>query len=149
MIATQTSVEDLTLNITQEIQVKASLENTFAALLDELGPGLVDGQGQPMSMKIEPWPGGRWYRDLGNGNGHCWGHVQSIKKPALLEFYGPLMMSYPVTSNVQYRLTHENGVTTIKFQHKALGVIQQDHREGLTKGWGAIHEKAKARAEKR
>ena len=149
MIATQTSMEDMVLNITQEIQVKASLETTFEALLEELGPAAVDGEGKPMSMKIEAWPGGRWYRDLGNGSGHCWGHVQSIKKPTLLEFYGPLFMSYPVTSNVQYRLSHENGVTTIKFQHKALGVIQQDHREGLTKGWTGIHERAKKRAEKR
>ncbi len=29
-------------------------------------------------------------------------------------------MSYPVVSNVQYRLTEENGVTLIKFHHKAL-----------------------------
>ena len=49
-----------------------------------------------MPMKIEPWPGGRWYRDLGNDNGHFWGHVQAIKQPTLLEIYGPLFMSYPL-----------------------------------------------------
>ena len=41
-------------------------------------------------MKIEPWPGGRWYRDLGNNAGHLWGHVQVIKPPTLLEICGPL-----------------------------------------------------------
>ena len=56
-------------------------------------------------MKIEPWPGGRWYRDLGDNNGHLWGHVQAIKRPTLLEFSGPLFASYPFVSNVQYRLT--------------------------------------------
>ena len=47
-----------------------------------------------MPMKLEAWPGGRWYRDLGDGNGHFWGHVQAIKRPTLLEISGPLFMSY-------------------------------------------------------
>ena len=32
------TIEDLTLNVTQEIHVRASLEVTFAALLEQLGP---------------------------------------------------------------------------------------------------------------
>ena len=31
-------LEDLTLTVTQEIRVKASIETTFAALLEQLGP---------------------------------------------------------------------------------------------------------------
>ena len=49
-----------------------------------------------MPIKIEAWPGGRWFRDLGDGNGHYWATVQAIKRPTLLEFSGPLFMSYPV-----------------------------------------------------
>ena len=60
-----------------------------------------------MPMKLEAWPGGRWYRDLGDDNGHFWGHVQAIKRPTLLEITGPLFMSYPVVSNLQYRLSEE------------------------------------------
>jgi len=33
------TVENLTLNITQEIRVQASLEATFDALLEQMGPG--------------------------------------------------------------------------------------------------------------
>ncbi len=77
-LTTQT-IEDLTLNITQEIHVRAPLDVTFAALLEQLGPNNEVEEGKPMPMKIEPWPGGRWYRDLGDGNGHFWGHVQAIK----------------------------------------------------------------------
>jgi len=65
--------------------------------------------GTPMPMKLEAWPGGRWFRDLGEGNGHYWGTVQAIKHPTLLEFSGPLFMSQPVANNVQYRLSEENG----------------------------------------
>ena len=145
-LTTQT-IEDLTLNITQEIHVRAPLDVTFAALLEQLGPNNEVEEGKPMPMKIEPWPGGRWYRDLGDGNGHFWGHVQAIKRPTLLEISGPLFMSYPVVSNLQYRLTESNGETTIKFRHAALGLIQEDHRKGVSTGWSHIHERVRKQAE--
>jgi uncharacterized protein YndB with AHSA1/START domain len=135
------------MNITEEIHVKAPLEVTFETLLEQLGPLLSGPEGRPMQMKIEPWPGGRWYRDLGDNNGHLWGHVQSIKRPTLLEFYGPLMMSFPVVSNVQYRLSEEPGGTLIKFHHMAFGPIQDDHRQGMPKGWTQINARTKEKAE--
>jgi hypothetical protein len=147
MISTAQSIENLTLNLTQEIQVRAPLDVTFAALLEQIGPENDTPDGKPMPMKIEPWPGGRWYRDLGDGNGHFWGHVQAIKRPTLLEITGPLFMSYPVVSNVQYRLSEADGGTLIKFHHKALGLIQEDDREGVGKGWTHIHARVRARAE--
>src|SRR3984957_445762 len=143
------ALENMTLNITQEIHVRAPLDVTFAALLEQLGPESTMLDGKPMNMKIEPWPGGRWFRDLGDGNGHFWGNVQAIKRPELLEISGPLFMSYPVVSNVQYRLSEENGGTLIKFHHAALGLIQEDHRQGVVKGWTYIHESARVRAEAR
>ena len=147
MATTALALESLTLNITDEIHVAASLEATFAALLDQLGPHSEHPDGTPMRMKLEAWPGGRWFRDLGNNNGHFWGHVQAIKSPTLLEITGPLFMSYPVVSNVQYRLSEEAGGTVILFRHSALGLIQEDHRRGVTTGWGHIHAGMKARAE--
>ena len=147
MNLTEESIENLTLTITQEIHVRASLEATFTALLEEIGPSSKGPDGKSMSMKIEAWPGGRWFRDLGNGNGHLWGHVQAIKRPSLLEIYGPLFMSYPVASNVQYRLSEEDGGTLIKFKHAAFGLIQDEHRRGVSTGWSEIHERVRTRAE--
>jgi Activator of Hsp90 ATPase homolog 1-like protein len=146
MNATAQAMDNLTLNVTQEIHVRASLDATFAAILEEIGP-YNDADGRPMPMKIEPWPGGRWFRDLGNNDGHLWGHVQAIKRPTLLEITGPLFMSYPAISNVQYRLSEVEGGTLIKFQHAALGLIQDDHRKNVSRGWGALQERIRARAE--
>ncbi len=140
-------IDNLTLNITQEIHVRAALEVTFAALLEQLGPENDTPDGRKMQMKIEAWPGGRWYRDLGDGNGHFWGVVQAIKRPTLLEISGPLFMSYPVVSNLQYRLSEEAGGTLIKFHHTALGLIQDDHRQGVGKGWTHMHEQVRKKAE--
>jgi len=141
------AIENLTLNITQEVHVRASLELTFAALLEQFGPGNDTPDGKPMPMKLEPWPGGRWYRDLGINNGHLWAHVQAIKRPTLIEFCGPLFMSYPVASNVQYRLSEEPGGTLITFHHTALGLITDEHRQGVVKGWTHILAGIRTRAE--
>ena len=149
MGSTALGIESLTLNITQEVHVRATLEDTFAALLEQLGPGNDTGEGKPMPMKIEAWPGGRWFRDLGEGNGHLWGHVQSIKRPTLLEFWGPLFMSYGAVSNVQYRLSEADGGTLIRFHHKAFGVIQDEHRAGVQSGWSHMLARIRARAEAR
>ena len=148
-VPTLTGVESLTLIVSKEIHVEASLDDTFAALLEQLGPENDTPEGNKMPMKIEPWPGGRWYRDLGDNNGHLWGHVQAIKRPSLLEIWGPLFMSYAVVSNVQYRLSEVDGGTLIKFHHRAMGTIQDDHREGVNRGWLHILSRARERAEKR
>jgi hypothetical protein len=142
-----TGIENLRLNVVEEIRVRASLEVTFAALLDQLGPYNEHADGTPMPMKLEAWPGGRWFRDLGEDNGHFWASVQAIKKPTLLEFVGPLFMSYPVASNVQYRLSKDGDATLIKFRHSAFGLISEEHREGVTQGWAHIHANVVKRAE--
>ncbi|HET6179873.1 MAG TPA: SRPBCC domain-containing protein [Candidatus Sulfotelmatobacter sp.] len=144
--STLTGIESLILVVTQEIHVEASLEKTFAALLEQIGPENQTPE-RKMPMTLEAWPGGRWFRDLGDGNGHLWGHVQAIKRPTLLEIYGPLFMSDAVISNVQYRLSEEKGGTLIKFHHKAFGTIQEAHRQGVNQGWGHISARIKARAE--
>jgi uncharacterized protein YndB with AHSA1/START domain len=146
--AADSVIEKLTVTVTQETHVRAPLEVTFEALLEEIGPANHRGDGTPMPMKIEPWPGGRWYRDLGENNGHFWGHVQAIKRPTLLEITGPLFMSYAVVSNVQYHLSELDGGTLIKFHHKAFGLILDEHRENVVQGWGHILERIRRHAEK-
>ena len=147
MIPTDVPLQDMTLNITQEILVQATLDLTFQALLDELGPHSETLDGKPLNLKIEPWPGGRWYRDLGDNNGHLWAHVQAIKRPTLLEFVGPLMVSSPFVSNVQYRLSDFGGATLIVFRHTALGYVPEEHKAGMKKGWSFMHERARVQAE--
>ena len=142
-------LDSLTLTVTEETRVQASLDATFAALLEELGPSNRGQNDAPMPMTLEPWPGGRWFRDLGNGNGHLWGHVQAIKRPTLLEIAGPLMMSFAVASNVQYRLKEVDGGTLITLRHTALGLFPPDgYRDALGQGWKQISDRIRRRVEK-
>ncbi|MEO8275041.1 MAG: SRPBCC domain-containing protein [Thermoanaerobaculia bacterium] len=139
-------LESLTVNITQEIHVRASVATTFEALLQEMGPGNRGQHEVSMPMTLEAWPGGRWFRDLGDGNGHLWGHVQAIKRPTLIEIAGPLMMSFAVASNVQYRLKESEGGTLITLRHTALGLFPPDgYREALGQGWTLIFDRLRRR----
>jgi hypothetical protein len=138
MTLTAPGIENLTLALNQEIHVRATLEVTFAALLEQIGPRNETHDGKPLPMKIEPWPGGRWYRDLSDGNGHFWATVQAIKRPTLLELTGPLFMSSPVLNNLQYRLREKDGGTLITFRHTALGFVSEEHKAGMTQGWAHI-----------
>jgi hypothetical protein len=148
MTSTLPEVENLTLSIKQEIRVNASIEVTFESLLEQLVENEMS-DGTAMPMKLEAWPGGRWYRDLGDNNGHLWAHVQAIKRPTLLEFCGPLFMSYPAANNVQYRLSEADGVTVINFHHSAFGLIPDDHKKGVGGGWSHINERIRQRAERK
>ena len=139
-------IDQLSLNITQEMHVRASLDATFAALLEEMGPANQGRPGVAMPMTLEAWPGGRWFRDLGDGNGHLWGHVQAIKRPTLLEIAGPMMMSFAVASNVQYRLKDVDGGTLITLRHTALGLFPPDgYRDALGQGWTMIFDRLRRR----
>jgi uncharacterized protein YndB with AHSA1/START domain len=131
------------LRVEKEVQIDAPVDVVFQTVLEPHGP-LKD-----MNMKLEPWVGGRWFRDLGNNTGHLWGHVQVIKPPKLLELIGPTMMSYPAISHVQYRLTEQPGGTLLKFTHQAMGLIPPELQQDVSKGWGQMLDLIRAAAEKR
>jgi uncharacterized protein YndB with AHSA1/START domain len=124
-----------TLRFERETEIAAPIDLTFEAILAELGPEGQMPDGTSFAKTLEAWPGGRWFRDLGNNAGHLWGHVQVIKPPTLLEICGPLFMSYPAASHIQYRLTAQGSRTLLKFTHRAFGQIPLEHREGVVMGW--------------
>jgi uncharacterized protein YndB with AHSA1/START domain len=138
-----------TLEIRQEIEVAAPIDRTFEAMLEELGPAAQMPDGKSLAMKIEPWPGGRWFRDLGNNAGHLWGHVQVIKPPTLLELCGPMAMSYPAINHLQYRLKPEGAGTRLTLLHRGMGLILPEHREGMVQGWALWLERIRALAERK
>jgi uncharacterized protein YndB with AHSA1/START domain len=144
---TTTASASETFTIREEIVVRASIEQTFESLMAQMGRLNETPEGTPLPMVLEPRPGGRWYRELGGDNGHLWGFVQSIKRPSLLEIWGPLFMSTAATSNLQYRLSETPEGTLIKFTHTLVGPFPEDHRSRLASGWTALHARVRDAAE--
>ena len=147
MSTTIPTSESQTFTITEEINVQASVDKTFQSLIVQMGRQNEAPDGTPLPMVLEPFPGGRWYRDLGGDNGHLWGFVQSIKRPALLEIWGPLFMSTAATSNLLYRLSETSDGTRITFTHTLVGPFPEEHRSRLKSGWSALHARVRAAAE--
>ena len=147
--ATEERLEVQTFQFSRDTLVAAGPDIVFDAVLAECGPESTMPDGKPFPFKLEAWPGGRWFRDVGNDAGHLWGHVQVIKPPKLLEIWGPLMMSFPAVNHIQYRLTAEGATTRLKLTHRAMGLIDDETREGMTKGFAFWVQRMKQLAEGR
>jgi hypothetical protein len=140
-------LNDLILDFAQTLEIKAPVGDVYECLLRRLTTENTGANNQPMPMVLEPWPGGRWFRDLGNKQGHLWGLVQVIKPPTLIEIHGPMFMSYAVTGHLQFRITQISGGSELSLRHRAIGMIDADHRKGLQGGWRSMLESIKAKAE--
>src|SRR5215469_13437946 len=133
-------LDEMTLDVEQRVEVKADIGDVFKGVLHRFGQGSTHPNGESMQMILEQWPGGRWFRDRGNGIGHLWGHVQVIKPPVLLELSGPMFMSYPALNHVEIKLDQIAGGTKVTLRHRAIGFLDAAHREGVNTGWRHILE---------
>ena len=78
-------LDEMTLDVEQHVEVKAAIGSVYRSVLHRFGEGNTNMKGEPMQLILEQWPGGRWFRDRGNGIGHLWGHVQGDQGADLLE----------------------------------------------------------------
>ena len=140
MTTTAVKLENLTLDIEQHVEVRADIGDVFKGVLYRFGEGNVRPDGESLQMILEPWAGGRWFRDRGNGIGHLWGHVQVIKPPTLLELSGPMFMSYPALNHVEVRLEQIAGGTKLTLRHRALGILDPGHVQNIGGGWSHMLE---------
>ena len=146
MPALAPALEGLSLDITQEIHVRSSLEATFKALLEEMGPANQGHNDTPMPMTLEARPGGRWFRDLGDGNGHLWATSRRSRadparasRPADDVVRG--RQQRPVPAHPERRRHPDHAAPT------ALGLFPDGYREELSKGFPMILNRVKQRLE--
>ena len=132
------TLEQMTLDVSQHVEIQAAIGEVFRSVLYRFGEGFSTPKGESMQMILEHWPGGRWFRDRGNGIGHFWGHVQVIKPPVLLELSGPMFMSYPAMNHLEVKLEEIAGGTRVALRHRAIGFIEPAHREGVSTGWQSM-----------
>ena len=125
------------LEVTRTIEIAATIDIVWETVLENMGPLNESPDKDLHNLVLEAWPGGRWYRDLGNQAGHCWGIVQSIKPQELLELQGPMFMSSPAVNHVIFRLKEVDGLTVIEFSHRAIGLIPHHLMDGkdVNRGW--------------
>lgn len=138
-------LEEMTLDITQHVDVKAAIGEAYKGVLYQFGEGNTTPDGKSLQMILEPWAGGRWFRDRGEGIAHLWGHVQVLKPPTLIEISGPMFMSYPAINHIEIKLEPVASATRISLRHRAIGMLDPEHKKGVSMGWGEMLEGIKRR----
>ena len=137
------NLNDLTLDVEQAVEIRGDIGDVFKRMLYRLGEGNVRPDGVSMDMTLEEWAGGRWFRDRGEGIQHLWGHVQVIKPPVLIELSGPLFMSYPALNHIEVKIDQISGGARVVLRHRAIGMIDPEHRAGVAEGWKHLLEAVK------
>jgi hypothetical protein len=143
------TLADLTLEIRKSTSIAAPQSIVWETMIEQITGGMDAMMESPMKLRLEPWPGGRYFRDLGDNTGHLWGHVQVIKPPKLLEITGPLFMSAPAINHIAYRLTPTGDSCELTLVHRGFGWIDPEHRKGVNEGWQDEIDRIKKAAEQR
>lgn len=132
----QATLDDMKIEIEQTIEIKAPPADVFEGLIKRICEIHGEDGKAPIKLSLERRPGGRWFRDLEGGNGHLWGFVQAIKAPTLLELYGPMFMSHPVSGHMLIRLTPVTGGTKVVLQNQFFGPMPAEMRgDGMPSAW--------------
>lgn len=134
------TIEEMTLDVEHSVEMKADIGEVFKRVLYRFGKGNTGPDGSSLDLTLEEWAGGRWFRDRGAGIQHLWGHVQVLKPPTLIEISGPMFMSYPALNHLEIKLEKVTAGTRVALRHRAIGMIEQAHREGILTGWSGMLE---------
>ncbi len=139
--------EDLILDVEQHVEITAAPEKAWPAVLHHLGKGFTRPTGESMQAELEPRAGGRWWRNRGDGVEHLWGFVQAIKPNELIEISGPMFMSYPAMNHIEVKVQKSGAGSKVTLRHRALGMIDPEHRKGVSTGWGHLLSQVKKAVE--
>ena len=140
------STNDMLIEADHEVSIDAPIERAYESMLYYLTEGNLGADDREMQLELEKKPGGRWYRNLGDGRGHLWGFVQSIREPDLIELSGPMFMSNPVTNHIIVRFEETGGATKLTFRHRAFGIVELEHSDGIKQGWQEMIDRVVERA---
>ncbi|WP_456273748.1 SRPBCC domain-containing protein [Bacillus sp. AK031] len=124
--------------IEQETIINATREQVFKALTDKVEDWWefrLAPEGKKSSLTLNPVPGGQFIEKWDENAGAIWGNVYYVNAPEEIRIQGHLGMQGAVNSAYTYRLTEENGTTTLQLSHTASGVIEENWEESHTEGW--------------
>jgi uncharacterized protein YndB with AHSA1/START domain len=52
-------------------------------------------------------------------------------------------MSYPAINHIEVKLEAGDNGTKVTLRHRAVGLLEEAHREGLAQGWGIMLDRVK------
>lgn len=126
-----------TLDIANEVTIAAPREKVYDALL-RMGGWWPHRFRDGVGVVLEPFVGGRFYEDWGDGQGALYGTIARLSRPAHLSVSGPMGMGGPVVGLWSFDLEEDGEGTVLKYAHRGFGDISEETRQGYTEGWGEV-----------
>jgi uncharacterized protein YndB with AHSA1/START domain len=127
-----------TLDVANEVTIEAPRERVFAALT-RMGSWWPHRFRDGVPVVLEPFVGGRFFEDWGDGDGALYGTVARVSRPSHLSVSGPMGMGGPVVGLWAFDLDEDgSGRTLLRYSHRAFGEISDEQRQGYTEGWGDV-----------
>lgn len=124
--------------IEHEILVNASVEKTFASLLEINGWWAQRFVPKPDALHLETRVGGRFWesRDGKDNNGILWGMVTSIEPNDHIVLSGSIGMSDAVMGAVTLcTIPQDDATTKITLVHQIIGAVSQTSVDMFRLGW--------------
>jgi len=141
MTAIETSGTARTTVVESEITISAPRERVFEAIVHETANWFWAGPASkrnPPSM-IEPWIGGRFWRDEsatgGEGAGELYATIATIRPPEMLRMVGDFASSHAYAGAITIRLEEQGGGTRVRVTHACSGDIPDDKVSEFDDGW--------------
>ncbi|MFG0256593.1 MAG: SRPBCC domain-containing protein [Phycisphaerales bacterium JB043] len=127
-------------------QFHIQMERTFgvdSARLFEAITGEIDAwwfgcSHEGATMKIEPFVGGRFYEDAGDGRGVLWAHVADYFPGQKLILIGPIGVRKPCQSVVTFEFEDVDGGCVLRFRHRGAGLMDADYEKDFEGGWNEL-----------
>lgn len=140
-MTTMTPTDARTAVVQSEIAINAPRKRVFEAIVRETDrwfwPGKA-GKPNPPS-KIEPWIGGRFWRDEsatgGDGAGELYATVATIRPPEMLRMVGDFASEKAYAGTITLRLDADGDRTTVRVTHACSGDVPDDKVREFDQGW--------------
>ncbi|TYR76958.1 helix-turn-helix domain-containing protein [Rossellomorea vietnamensis] len=124
--------------IEQETLINAPRNQVFKALTEKVESWWefrIAPEGKPSTLSLDPVPGGQFLEKWEGQGGAVWGNVYYVNAPEEIRIQGHLGMQGAVNSAYTYRLTEEDGTTSLQLSHTASGLIEEEWEDSHRKGW--------------
>ncbi|MHC4977301.1 MAG: SRPBCC family protein [Planctomycetota bacterium] len=122
-------------HIQMEREFSADRERLFEAITSEIHSWWFGCSHEGAVMKIEPFVGGRFYEDGGDGRGVLWAHVADYFPGEKLVLIGPIGVRKPCQSVVTFEFEEADGGCVLRFRHRGAGLIDPDYGTDYEAGW--------------
>ncbi|HEU0130102.1 MAG TPA: metalloregulator ArsR/SmtB family transcription factor [Mycobacteriales bacterium] len=128
-----------TLDVATDVTIDAPREKVWDAVL-RMGEWWPHRAREGTPAVLEPFAGGRFFEDWGDGAGVLYGTVTRLCPPDRIVVTGPMGIRGPVVGVWTLELVAEGDATRLLGTHRAFGDVDEETRQAYTHGWGEVYD---------